>query len=196
MSDSFSIEPEAQVISPPPPGGPIGPTNPLPLGYGGTGLTTTPGPYTQLGTNASGTLAWRPRGDRVQLARLSNPAGGYCMWYTGQFVGSLSADRVYSDPSIFYVSEYSAVGPETLLDWSISMYSVTWVAFQVAVWAITAGGIADTGIRISVGAMDTFAQNVNPLDALTLAAGDRVAFASDTDVLSGWFSIFARRVSV
>ena len=26
--------------------------------------------------------------------------------------------------------------------------------------------------------------------------GDRVAFASDTDVSSGWFSIFARRVSV
>ena len=175
MSDSMSIEPEAQVVVLP--GGPIG-------------------PYTQLGTNGAGTLAWRPRGDRVQLARLSNPSGGSCLWYAGQYIGTLSTDRVYSDQSIYYVSEYSAVGPETLLDWSIALYSPVWVAFEVAVWTITTGGIADTGIRIPVGAMDTFAQNLNPLAALTLAAGDRVAFASDTDVLSGWFSIFARRVSV
>lgn len=193
--DGFPTKPNG-VFSPPPPGGPFGPANPIPLSYGGTGLTATPGPYAQLATNGAGVLAWRPRGDRVQLARLSNPAGGSCLWYAGQYIGTLSTDRVYSDQSIYYVSEYSAVGPETLLDWSISLYSPVWVAYQVAVWTITTGGIADTGIRIPVGAMDTFAQNLNPLSALTLAAGDRVAFASDTDVLSGWFSIFARRVSV
>lgn len=193
--DGFPTKPNG-VFAPPPPGGPFGPANPIPLSYGGTGLTTTPGPYTQLGTNGAGTLAWRPRGDRVQLARLTNPAGGYCAWYTGQYIGTLSTDRVYSDPFIYYVSEYSAVGPETLLDWSISLYSPVLVAYQVAVWTITTGGIADTGIRISVGAMDTFAQNLNPHDALTLAAGDRVAFSSDTDVSSGWFSVFARRISV
>ncbi len=193
--DGYPTKPNG-VFAPPPPGGPIGPTNPLPLSYGGTGITATPGPYTQLGTNGAGTLAWRPRGDRVQLARLSNPSGGSCLWYAYQYIGTLSTDRVYSDQSIYYVAEYSALGPETLLDWAISLYSPAWVAYQVAVWTITTGGIADTGIRISVGAMDTFAQNLNPLAALTLAAGDRVAFASDTDVLSGWFSIFARRVSV
>jgi len=140
------------------------------------------------------TLLGQP--DRVQLARLTNPAGGYCAWYKGQFIGTLSNDRVYSDAFIFYVAEYTAVGPETLLDWSVALYSATGVAFQVAVWTITAGGIADTGIRVSVGDTDTFVQNVNPLAALTLAAGDRVAFSSDTDVSSGWFSIFARRASV
>ena len=193
--DGYPTKPN-EVFSPPPPGGPFGPSNPIPLSYGGTGLTSTPGPYAQLATNGAGALAWRPRGDRVQLARLSNPAGGYCLWYAGQFVGTLSNDRVYSDAFIFYVAEYTAVGPETLLDWSVALYSATGVAFQIAVWTITAGGIADTGIRISVGDTATFAQNLNPLDALTLTAGDRVAFSSDTDVSSGWFSIFARRASV
>lgn len=195
MFDGFPTKPNG-VFAPPPPGGPIGPTNPLPLSYGGTGLSSTPGPYTHLAANGASALAWRPRGDRVQLARLSNPAGGYCLWYTGQYIGTLSADRVYSDAFIFTVAEYTAVGAETILDWSISLYSATGVAFEVAVWTITAGGTADTGIRIPVRAADTFAQNVNPLAALTLAAGDRVAFASDTDVTSGWFSIFARRASV
>ncbi len=147
MGDIRGIEPEARVVVPLP-GGPIGPTNPLPLSYGGTGLSSTPGPYTHLAANGAGVLAWRPRGDRVQLARLSNPAGGYCLWYTGQYIGTLSHDRVYSDAFIFTVAEYTAVGPETLLDWSVALYSATGVAFEVAVWTITAGGTADTGIRI------------------------------------------------
>lgn len=131
----------------------------------------------------------------VELALLSaDPSGIFLStaWTAGEYIGLRSEGATLSSATPFYVAEYTAVSATVLSDWQIKMYAATGTAFIAEVWLLTPVSTAPTGILISVGAADTFAQNTT--SELTLAAGDRIALISDTTIFPpGWVSVRANR---
>ena len=137
MSDSMSIPSRAQVVLP----GPIG-------------------PYTQLGTNGRARSRGVPEATGSSSLDSPSPAGGYCAWYTGQYIRT---SRPTASQRLVHLLRlgYAAVGPETppRLGHRLVLGDVG---------RLPGGGCGPSlredrrhGHRISVGAMDTFAQNLN-----------------------------------
>ena len=156
-------------LAPPLPGRTVRSGKPYPLSATGTGAHDDTRPIrAQLATNGGGRARVPLRRPGPARSRLSNPAGGYCAVH-GPVGLRNSVRRPRPATRSSSTSRSTPQWDRDLLDWSIALYFWRRGSLFKSRLDQHHQRIADTGIRISVGFTDTFAQNTNPLDALTLA---------------------------
>ena len=153
----------------------LSPTSPLPIDYGGTGVSNTqpPGALRFFGTNQDDVIAWYKQvPQRVVLASLAGPSG---IWFPVQWVGPS-----YALESSAYVTGYTGLGfyrvqrAGKLSGWAVEVAYPTGSTFDAHVYVGPSPDLlAFSGVVLTVVENQYVSQNL--LDELEVAAGDCIA---------------------